>query len=91
MQKPQGEVTETDLREMAEGASTDGRMLRTILIGEFTGFQCESLGETKYSVRWFVACGPVALHISYNCSAQERGRERDVVNCILATLKCVIS
>jgi hypothetical protein len=89
--KPRGEVAEADLRAMAEGVPMDSNGLRSAQAGQFSGLRCESLDERTYWVRWFVARGSVALHITYNCAALEFGRERELVERVVARLKCPLT
>ncbi len=85
--KPHGEVSEADLREMAEGAPADANGLRPVHAGEFAGLRCESLDDRTYWVRWFVAREAVALHVTYNCAALECDREREEIGRMVASLK----
>jgi hypothetical protein len=86
--KQRGEVSELDLREMAGGLSSDGDGFCPASAGEFVGMCCEFVSDGQHWRRWFVARGPVALHITYNCQVGEWDREREAVNRVLASLKC---
>ena|GEM_PF-4230427 len=77
-----------DLREMSSGVPADANGLRPVQAGEFAGLRCESLDDRTHWVRWFVARGAVALYVTYNCGASERGREREAVERVVASLKC---
>ncbi|MFO0876095.1 MAG: hypothetical protein U0840_01880 [Gemmataceae bacterium] len=88
LRKPRGEVAEADLRDMAAGVPTDANGLRPVQVGEFAGLRCESLDDRTHWVRWFVARGAVALHLTYNCPALGCEREREAVERVVASLKC---
>lgn len=81
-------VGEADLREMAAGAPVDSNGLQPVQAGEFAGLRCESRDDRTHWVRWFVARGAVVLHVTYNCSALECGRESGAVERLVASLKC---
>jgi hypothetical protein len=88
LRKPRGDVDEADLREMALGVPAGASGLRSVDAGEFSGLRCESLDDHAYWIRWFLARGAVALHVTYNCSAEERDRERAAIERLVSTLKC---
>jgi hypothetical protein len=89
--KPHAEVLVSDLEQMANGVPKDANGLQPVQVGEFCGLRCEATDGGRYWVRWFVAHGRVALHITYNCYVRESDREREVVERIVATLKCPLS
>lgn len=83
-----GGVSEADLREMAAGATADGDGLLSDQAGDFAGLRWEGVAGSTYWVRWYLARGAVALHVTYNCSPQERDREREVIERVVASLTC---
>ncbi len=89
--KPQGEVSEADLREMAECAPADANGLCPVQAGDFAGLRCESLDDQRYWVRWFIARGAVALHVTYNCAPLECDRDREAIELVVASLKAPLS
>jgi hypothetical protein len=88
--KPDGDVTDADLRVMAVSAPGCDE-LRPARAGEFAGLYCESERDGTYWGRWFVSRGRVALHITYNCAAEERDREQEEVERVVTSLRCPLN
>ena len=81
--KPQGLVTDVDLKEMATGSE-----MNPVRHGEFEGFKQEQEDGDTWWLRWFLRADRFAVFVTYNCKVTERGREQNQIEKILDSLTC---
>lgn len=73
------------LRALARELAPDNRWTPAVLAGR-EALYAESLEEGAAIREWCLACGPLALYLSYSCDQANRGMDAAAVDDILATL-----
>ena len=80
------EVTEEDLKDLANEHIEAEAKLSPANSGEFKGFTCAFGVENEFWQYWYVSSGNTALLITYNCEAQDREYEIDKIKGMVASL-----
>jgi hypothetical protein len=63
-------VTDDDLREFAGEIP-----LAAVALGRLTGFRTRFSEDDRFWTKWWLRAGDQMIHITYNCSLTDRGRE----------------
>ena len=82
-----GEVTESDLKNLAQGHIESGARLVEASSGEFHGFTLAFGVDGEFWQYWYIAKENIALLVTYNCNEIDLGPEREQVKEIVASLK----
>ena len=81
------DVTNDDLLHFAEDELIEGVELQSISCGEFTGMGVSYLVDGNYWRKWWLWQGSLLLYVTYNCSAEDRLVEQEVVSQMMNSLK----
>ncbi len=84
-----GTVTEVDLKDLAQDHLDAGARLAPAKAGDFKGFTLKFGSNGKTWQVWYVANGPNALMITYNCQEEDNeieiGSVKDMISTLSAT------
>jgi hypothetical protein len=80
-------VTDIDLQEMASEHIEAGAKLKFVQLGSFTGFYFPFGTEDAYWRWWLLRCNQTMVYATYNCAPEERRKDEELVDQIMATLK----
>lgn len=84
--KHDGTIDEADLREFACDDLPESHSTTTVICGGFRRIGAQYVEGDTYWRKLWVCSGNLLLFVTYNCAAEDRGHEDDVVNAILNTL-----
>jgi hypothetical protein len=74
-------VTDDDLREFAGDIPLAG-----VSLGHLTGFRTRFAQDDTFWTKWWLRAGCQMIHVTYNCSVANRGREDEAVDSMTETL-----
>lgn len=74
-------VTDEDLREFAGEIP-----LAAVSLGLLTGFRTRFSEDDTFWTKWWLRAGQQMIHVSYNCSLADRGREDAEVSTMIESL-----
>lgn len=75
------DVTDEDLREFAGEIP-----LAAVFCGQFTGFRTRFSEDETFWTKWWLRSRQQMIHITYNCSLADRGREDAEVSSMIDSL-----
>lgn len=81
------EITESDLKDLAQDHIESGAQLAAASSGDFNGFTLAFGVDGKFWQYWYVSNKSTALLITYNCNEADIDLEKDIVKSIVASLK----
>jgi len=84
--RSKGKMTEQDLRAAAGQALQRDATLRKATCGGFTGLWLEHQSDGRHRRDWWLRAADLMLHVRYECSLADRGREDATIDGILSTL-----
>lgn len=82
-----GAVTESDLLEFADHHLREGAPRRTVELGSFKGFEIAYETDDAAVREWYLRHESVLLFATWFCDLLHAGREDEVVEAALVTLK----
>lgn len=82
----EGNVTEADLKGLAQEHIEAGAKLTEADAGDFEGFTLAFGSDNGFWQCWYVANGPTALFITYNCQAADRDAEIESIKSMISDL-----
>ncbi|MDF1725386.1 MAG: hypothetical protein P1U59_12760 [Alcanivorax sp.] len=82
----EGTVKEADLRGLAQEHIEAGAKLTEADAGDFKGFTLAFGSDNEFWQFWYVANGPTALFITYNCQAADRDAEIESIKSMISDL-----
>lgn len=85
----EGAVTEADLRGLAQEHIEAGAKLTEAHAGDFKGFTLAFGSDNEFWQCWYVANGPTALFITYNCQAADRDAEIESIKSMISNLAAI--
>ncbi|WP_348680733.1 hypothetical protein, partial [Marinobacter nauticus] len=85
----EGMVTEEDLRGLAQEHIEAGAKLTETSAGDFKGFTLAFGSDNEFWQLWYVASGPTALFITYNCQAVDRDAEIESIKSMVSSLAAI--
>ncbi|MBY6222762.1 hypothetical protein [Marinobacter nauticus] len=85
----EGMVTEEDLRGLAQEHIEAGAKLTETSAGDFKGFTLAFGSDSEFWQLWYVASGPTALFITYNCQAVDRDAEIESIKSMVSSLAAI--
>ncbi|RBP68443.1 hypothetical protein [Marinobacter nauticus] len=85
----EGTVTEEDLRGLAQEHIEAGAKLTEASAGDFKGFTLAFGSDNEFWQLWYVASGPTALFITYNCQAVDRDAEIESIKSMVSSLAAI--
>jgi hypothetical protein len=74
-------VTDDDLREFAGGS-----LLAAFSLGRLTGVRTRFSEDDTFWTKWWLRAGRQMIHVTYNCSLADRGREDAEVSSMIESL-----
>jgi hypothetical protein len=74
-------VTDDDLREFIGSIP-----IAAVSIGRLNGFRTRFSEDDTFWTKWWLRSGRCMIHITYNCSLAERGREDAEVSMLIESL-----
>ena len=74
-------VTDDDLREFAGEIP-----LAAVSFGGLTGFRTRFSEDDTFWTKWWPRAGPQMIHVTYNCSLADRGKEDPEVTTMIESL-----
>ncbi len=80
-------VTAADLRAIAAEHLDAGAPSDAVECGDFSGFSLSYGVDEEFWREWYLRCGSTLLFATYNCDLDAEGKEDDIVELILATLR----
>ena len=80
-------VTAADLRAIATEHLDAGAQTDDVEFGTFSGFSLSYGVEGEFWREWYLRCGTTLLFATYNCDIDDEGKEDDIVELILGTLR----
>jgi len=80
-------VTTADLRAIAVEHLEEGAQTDDVELGEFSGFSLSYGINDEFWREWYLRCGSTLLFVTYNCDLDAEGKEDDIVDLILGTLR----
>ena len=80
-------VSISELRQFASEHINAGAETQAIRLGDFEGFTFGYGVEDEYWCEWYLKSGSLLLFVTYSCETQDEGKEDDVVEAILETLR----
>lgn len=79
-------ITPEDIQRLSDEAGPQEAEYSPRRCGEFEGIAAEHDDGEEWWRFWFVAAGTIALAIAYNCDKDDRRKETETVDTMLATL-----
>ncbi len=80
-------VTAADLRAIATEHLDSGAQTEDVNLGTFTGFSLSYSVNDEFWHEWYLRHGSTLLFATYNCDLDDEGKEDDIVELILGTLR----
>jgi hypothetical protein len=84
--RDQGRFTDDDLRAAAGADLGRNATVKKARCGDFSGLRHEHQDRGRHLRDWWLRAADLLLHVRYECSLADRGREDEAVDAILATL-----
>ena len=75
-------VTDADLREFAGEVSLAAVSLRN----QLSGYYAQISVEGRFWMKWWLHAGRQMIHVTYNCSLADRGREDSEIHGMIESL-----
>lgn len=85
--RQQRDVTIADLRAFAAEHLDAGAITHSVKLGDFDGLTLSYGVEDEYWCEWYLKSGSILLFATYSCAADDEGKEDDVIEAILETLR----
>jgi hypothetical protein len=80
-------VTAADLRAIAAEHLDAGAQTDAVELGSFSGFSLSYAVADEFWREWYLRGGSTLLFATYNCDLDDEGKEDDIVELILGTLR----
>jgi hypothetical protein len=80
-------VTLSDLRAVAAEHIEAGAITHSVKLGDFDGLSFSYDVDDEYWSEWYLKAGPILLFATYSCAAEDEGKEDEVVEAVLETLR----
>jgi hypothetical protein len=80
-------ITAADLKELAAEHIDAGAKPENVELGDFNGFTLSYGFKGEYWREWYLKCGTVMLFVTYTCDLDDEGKEDDLVDLVLETLR----
>ncbi|HEY6972465.1 MAG TPA: hypothetical protein VJA94_24870 [Candidatus Angelobacter sp.] len=87
VKKPDGMVTDDDLRDFAEDHVVAGRALLPVEYKVFSGFALSYLKGSLFWKEWWLRSGDMIVYATYNVQKDREHIEADDLETILSSLK----
>jgi hypothetical protein len=76
-----------EMLAQAKRRAPEGAVIKETSFGPFSGVEYEGRdAQGDYWREWLLSLGELYLLVSYSCAYQDRHRDRDLINRLLATL-----
>jgi hypothetical protein len=82
-------VTVEDLKEFTENEVPEDDEIKNVTVGNCSGLGAEFQYKDHFWRMWFLAKGKNFFYITYNCEFEDHDVEKEVVNQIIDTFKCI--
>ncbi len=86
LQKEQGQVSETELKEYTEEVESQYGAAKRVELAELSGFYFSFSEDGDFFREWYLYCDDLLLLISYCCDEENAGMDDAVVDEILDTI-----
>lgn len=80
-------ITAADLRIIAAEHLDAGAQADAVELGTFSGISLSYGVDEEYWREWYLRCGSTLLFATYNCDIDDEGKEDEIVELILGTLR----
>ena len=80
-------VTDEDLAGFAQEHIDAGAKTKPVVLGSFSGMTLRYEVDGSHWRQWYLKHGAVALFVTYNCPAADKGKEDLAVDQMLSSLK----
>jgi hypothetical protein len=75
-------VTDDDLREFAGDIP-----LAAVALPNYTGIRTRFSDDDAFWIKWWLRAGPSMVHVTYNCTLGERGKDDEDIDSLMRSLK----
>lgn len=81
------DINDEDLKTLASHHVEQGAKLLRVRYGEFSGFYIHYRADPDLWWEWWLRSGPLALHGTYNCGAEDQNQDEASVARILGSVQ----